>query len=55
MFNKFLDELRDTMLERYGEMNDVRQGFEELKLCIGADPVRFIGELDEYIKTKLTD
>ena len=52
-FGKFLDELRDTMLERYGSVEDVRQTFEELKLNIGIDPRRFIAEIDEYIKNKL--
>ena len=54
MFNKFLNELSDTMLERYGDIEDVKQSFEELSICVETDPTRFVIELKEYIKNKLT-
>ena len=49
MFEKFFDELYDAMNERYKDIEDIKQTFEEMKLCIGTDPIRFMNELNAYI------
>ena len=52
MFEKTFNELSSAFFDRYKDNEDVKQGLEELVICVEADAMNFVKELKDYIDTK---